>query len=886
VNWIRRLTRRNRLEAQLDAELRDHFDRLVTDYRLEGLSEEQARRRARLDFGGDDQIKELCRDARGTRWLEELVQDLRHGYRALRMQPRFTVIAVLTLAMGVGANMAVFNLVDALLLRPLPVPRAAELVTLVRLQGGETSDHFSYPQVRILADRADLFAGLAGIGSATLNVGSPDALEPIGAAWVNGTYFSTLGLTPLAGRLLDTADDQPSAAAAAVISHDLWQRRFAGDPAAVGQDLLIEGVRVPIVGVAPQGFTGATVGERVDITMAIAARPLIEPENDGFLTASARWLRVLGRPARGLSADQLQARLDVAWPEILHQTVPTELSAASRARMLSMTLSVQSGAQGTSNLRAQFRRPVAAAMALVTLVLIMACLNVANLLLARGAARADDIAVRVALGAGRMRIVRQVVSESALLAAAGTALGVLLGVAASTALVTLIAESLTGPEASAVMLDVGLNWRVAIAAVGLVSGATLLCGVPPAWRASRTAPGTLCAGSHRVADSHRRAARSLVVVQVSLSLAVLVSAALFARSLYNLRGLDMGFRTPDVLLVTVDPTRAGLSSTQLQEFNRTLLSDVEHLPGVRAASVAAVTPLEGGGMSVPIRVNGVSTGTEEVYFNVVGPRYFEIMQTALLTGRTFTPADDANAPAVAVVNDAFVRRHLTSNRALGERVSIPGSPREMQIVGVVVDAVYETPRAAPPPTVYVSYQQHRGRPMTLVIHAPASATIAAPALRAAVQPRVPTRPLQIGTFAQQVERSLVRERLMTLLSAVVGALALLLAAVGLYGLMSYAVINRTREIGVRMALGARLATIQRGIVLDALRMVSIGVVIGLPLAWMLSRLVAALMFGVAPGDPATMLTGVIILAIVGAVAACGPARRAARVDPVISLRAQ
>jgi predicted permease len=321
-------------------------------------------------------------------------------------------------------------------------------------------------------------------------------------------------------------------------------------------------------------------------------------------------------------------------------------------------------------------------------------------------------------------------------------------------------------------------------------------------------------------------------------------------------------------------------------FTRTVLAAVERLPGVRAASTAAVTPLQGGGMSLPVLVNGESTGDEEVYFNVIGPRYFEIMQTPILEGREFTASDDDSRPAVAIVNDAFVRRHLTNGLPLGQRVSITGTPREMQIVGVARDAVYETLRAGPPPTVYVSYQQHRGRPMTLLVDAPGSAAAVVDAIRAEVQPRVPARPLQFRTLAAQVEDSLIRERLMMAVTTLFGALALLLAAVGLYGLVSYSVTSRTREIGVRIALGARQAVIQRSVLSDALRLVAFGAAIGMPAAWLLSRGVASLMFGIRPADLATMIGAAAVLAAAGAIAAAGPARRAARVDPIVSLRAE
>ena len=886
MNWWYRWRRRDTLEAQLDAELRDHFERLVTDYRHEGLDHAEAIRRARLDFGGLDQVKEMCRDARGTRWLQDGVADVQYGWRSLRRTPTFTAVAVTALALGVAAAMTVFNIVEALLLRPLPVPHANDLVTIVRWQAGNSSDHFSYPQIRLLSERTDLFAALAAVGSDTVNVGAPDALEPTAAAWVNGDFFETLGLTPFAGRLLTAVDDEPGAAPAAVITHSYWMRRFGGDTSVIGMPLLIEGVRVPIVGVTPRGFTGVTVGEQADITLAIRARPQLQPENDGFLSADARWLRVLGRPARGVVPEQLQVALDTAWPAILEATLPRGINQEARARTLTMTVTVHAAAQGTSRMRMRYRPALTMATALVLLVLVIACVNVANLLLARAASRCREIALRLAIGAGRGRIVRQLLTESAVLAALGTTIGVALGATGSRGLVALIAGSASGVDSSAVWLDVAPNWRMAAAAVLVMAVVTFLFGLVPAWRASGMEPHPRSASDGRVAVSHGRLAASLIVAQVALSLALVVGAGLFARTLQNLRALDRGFRTEDVLLASFDPSRTLLAPADLREFNRAVLTTVERLPAVRAVTLAAVTPLQGGGMSRPLLVNRISTGDEDVYYNVIGPRYFEIMQTPLLTGRDVVAADDANSPGVTVVNEAFVRRYFGATSALGQRVSFSQDDTEMQIVGVVKDAVYETLRAAPPPTIYLPYLQQRGRPMTLVVDAPIGAAAAAAAIRAEVQPRVPTQPLRVRTLRDQVESSLVRERLLALLAGTVAALALTLAAVGLYGLVSYSVSTRTREIGVRLALGATHLRIESSVLQSVLRLVALGIAVGLPVTWGLSRFTAGVTFGVSTTDPITTAGAMTTLTIVGLLAALGPARRAARVDPALSLRSE
>jgi predicted permease len=546
---------------------------------------------------------------------------------------------------------------------------------------------------------------------------------------------------------------------------------------------------------------------------------------------------------------------------------------------MTMTVTVEPGANGTSRLRPSMRRPLIVAFALVTLVLLIACVNVANLLLARGATRAREIALRLALGAGRGRIFRQLLVESALLAVAGTGLGLWIAWVGSDAVAGLMGVMAEVPNDTAMALAVAPNWRVFSGTVLVATLTTLIFGLAPAWRASATSPGTL-ANAGRIAESHGRLASSLIVAQVSLSLLLVIGAGLFIRSLYNLRTLDRGFTPGNVLLAGFNASRADLSPDQLRALNQSVMRSVEGLPGVGAVSLAAITPLEGGGISMPMTVNGVSTGLSEIWLNVVSPRYFEITGTPVLNGRDVTDADDADAPAVALVNETFVRRHLRPGNPLGQRILMPGMKRDMEIVGVVKDAAYESLRAAPPPTMYASYLQTRGRPMTLVIDARAPLTDVAAAVRAAVQPRVPTTPMRIRSFSEQVENSLFQARLMMSLSSIFGGLALLLAAIGLYGLMSYTVATRTREIGVRLALGARPARVLALVLGRAMRMVIAGIAVGVPLALLSSRLVRGLIYGLEPTDAATIGASVVLLVIVGIAAAALPARRAAKLDPV------
>ena len=886
MTWLQRLVHRNRLEDQLDAELRDHFERLVSELRGRGHDDREARRLARLEFGGLDQVKEACRDTRGTRWVEDTIQDIRYGVRGFRKTPGFTFVAITTLALGIGANLTVFTVLDALLLRPLDVPNAPRLVTLSRwIENNSSGESFSYPQIVGLAERPDLFESVCGLATDTMFVGPPDALEPVGTTLVSGRYFETLGLAPFAGRLLGPADDQPGAPPVAMLSHRYWMRRFNGDPDMIGRTILLEGQQVPVIGITPPGFTGATVGEPADVTVAVHANAVLRPEDGGDTSVDSRWLRVLAVPVASLTREQLQARLDVAWRSILEATISPRVSAESRRRTLTMTVNVEPGVNGTSRLRQSMRRPVIVAFALVTLVLLIACVNVANLLLARGATRAREIAMRLAIGAGRGRILRQLLVESALLAAAGTGLGLWVAWFGSDAVAAIMGVRLEVPNDTAMALDVAPNWRVFSGTVLVAALTTLIFGLAPAWRASATSPGSL-ANAGRIAESHGRLASSLIVAQVSLSLLLLIGAGLFIRSLYNLRTLDRGFTAGNVLLAGFNASRADLSPDQLGAFNQSVMRSVEGLPGVGAVSLAAITPLAGGGMSAPMTVNGVSTGLSEIWFNVVAPRYFEITGTPVLDGRDFTDADDAAAPAVALVNETFVRRHLRPGSPLRQRILMPGMKRDMEIVGVVKDAVYESLRAAPPPTMYASYRQVRPRPMVLVIDARAPLTDVAAVVRAAIQPKVPTTPMRIHSFAEQIENSLFQARLMMSLSSIFGGLALLLAAIGLYGLMSYTVATRTREIGVRLALGARPARVLALVLGTAMRMVIAGIAVGVPLALLSSRLVRGLIYGLEPTDAPTIAASVVLLVIVGIAAAALPARRAARLDLVSAIHVE
>jgi predicted permease len=891
MSWLTRLLRRGRLERQLDAELRDHLERQVADYVRDGMSEADARRRARLEFGGLDQIKELCRDARGTRWFEDLLQDVRYGYRSLRRVPGFTAVVVATLALGIGTNVAIFGLIDALLLRSLPVRNPQQLIALTRVNGNQTGESFSYPQIRQWAEQQQIFSGLAGYSTSEIvNVGPTAARELASASWVSGNYYTTLGLVPVAGRLLEPRDDEKGAALAAVITDSYWTRRFGRDPNTIGHSFLIEGMPVTIVGVSPRGFAGAVVGEAIDLALPIQSRPLLQPDRPYFVTASARWLRVLARPREGLSVDVVLAQANVLWAQWLEAATPRSMPADARARRLAETIGVRSGETGSSSLR-HLERPLVVTMGLVGLVLLMACVNVANLLLARATTRQREIALRLAIGAGRGRIIRQLLTESGLLAIAGAVLGVFFASLSNEALINLMAGGQVAPDSAGVVrLDLSLNPRVFAFAVLTAALTTLFFGAAPAFRASMLAPGSAVnAGSTRIVDGRTRSAALLVTAQVALGVLLVTGAGLFARTLHNLRTLDRGFSHDNVLLVNVDQSRAGFTAENAKQFNLDSFAFARQLPGVAVASLASITPLQGGGISQAISVNGQPTGPGEIHFNLVGPDFFAALQSPVVIGREFTAQDTASSPRVAIVNETFARRFMAGVDPLGQRVAVIGSKAgDMQVVGVVKDAVYESLRDAPPPTVYAAFLQRTVNPeiATLVIRAPGALDAVAAALRAELEPKLVGRPLSIRLLVAQVEASIVQERMMATVSAAFGLLALMLAAVGLYGLLAYWVVNRTREIGVRLALGSSRARVVRLVLSDAMWMLGIGTVLGVPAAWVLSRLVSSLLFGVGPNDPATVVAAALLLIVTGLAAALIPARRATGIDPQTALRTE
>jgi predicted permease len=877
VSIVRWVFHRSDAERELDEEMQTFIEMSAAKKMEDGAPPADAWRLAAIELGGKEQVKEYVRSRRHGAWLDEAAQDVRLAMRMFIRNPGFLLIIVLTLALGIGANTSIFSLIDALMLRSLPVRNPHELV-LVEMQLRDSRgpfDSFSYAIVRALAERREIFAGVAGFSGFDFTTGTGHAVSKVRGALVTGDYYATLGLTPAAGRLLAQSDDEPGAPLVAVISDGYWVRHFQRSLSVVGEDLLLNGVPVTIIGVSPPGFVGANVGSVADITMTVATLPRISPEAAPLLGPGNFWLRALARPAQGVSVPAAKARLEAVWPQMWDGLISSQWPASRRRPFADATFELGPGRTGWTFMRQTYRLPLLVLMGVVALVLFIACANVASLTLARASARQREMAVRLAVGASRGRIVRQLLAESVLLSLIGATCGLLFAWLSGRFLVGAISTS----QFEAVF-DLTPNWRVLgfTAAVATASG--LLFGIAPALQSSSVRPSAGLKEDLRMSASRSRVLSSLVATQVAMSLLLLFGAGLFMRTLQNLQNLDPGFNREGVLIVELEGRRTVVAASMLHEIRR--------LPGVVSASLSTHTPLSGSVWSDPAVPAGRPLPERDTaHFVGVGPRYFETMQTALAEGREFTDRDAAGAPPVAIVNEALARRDFPNQQILGQRLFalVRGEQKHLEIIGLAKDTSSAGLRRPPPPTVYVSYLQLSGNlPTTIEVRASGPLGQTATALRQMLQPRMPQTPIEVRLLSEQVEASMARERLMATLASAFGVLALSVACVGLYGLLAYGVARRTREIGIRMALGAPRRQVIAMVLTSAARPVVVGAVAALPAAWAASRAIESMLFGLGPADTATLSVSIAILAAAALMAAYVPARRASRIDPMAALR--
>jgi predicted permease len=863
-----------RLDRELDDELRFHLEMQAEDNERAGMTPDEAWRAALRSFGGVEQAKLQYRERRAFVWMSSTAQDLRYALRGMRRSPAFAAAAVLSLALGIGANTAIFTLVDAVLLRSLPVRNPQQLVQLVVPQpNGESAQAFPYPLVRALAEHSEIFSGLAGFSSVTFDVGDPSAPMKTPGAWVTGAYYETLGVEPVAGRLLTRADDMPGAHPVAVITDGFWARRYARDPNVIGQTIRIDGGLASIVGVTSPGFDGVDVGHAAEITITGATLAQLQPDGLDAMQIRSNYmtLRIIARPSVALT--RAKARLAAVFPPLVRDSPFSNRFAAPPDLI--------PAASGWTNLRDQFRLPLLVLMAVVALVLLIACCNVANLLLARAGARGREIAVRVAIGAGRSRVMRQLLTESALLAALGAALGTALAWFGCRFLVGLLSSGRRDP----VVLDLAPLGHVFVFIILISAAAVLLFGTAPAFRATDPGHAPLQSGHSYLSGSRNRLAPVLVVAQVALSLPLLIGAGLFVATLQNLRHFNPGFRHDGVLIASRDTPGADFPGPRQFAVYRDLLDRIARTPGVVSASLSSSIVFPGGGVRYGISIPGSPAPPVNIDFERISPRYFETLRTPVLEGREFTFQDDETTQSAAIVNEAFARRFFADGHAIGRLLKIEGARAPARIVGMVKDERTESLREPGRPVVFVPlFQRREGFSAIFEVRASGSLRQIAADLRSEMQAVPGIKNVEVRPLTAEVERSLVQERLMATLAGSFGALALVLAVIGLYGLLAYAVTLRTREIGIRMALGARQGQTLWLVMRNALQLLFAGTLLGLPIAWAASRYVSSLLFGLTPADPTTTITAAIALIVCGLLAAMIPAVRASQVNPTTALR--
>ena len=905
---LRSLFRWAQADQELDDELRDHLERKTEECVAQGMTQEEAHRRARLDLGGIEQTKEKCRDTRRVNWTYDLIQDLRFGLRMLRKNPGFAAVTILTLALGIGTNTSIFSLINAVMLESLPVKNPQQLVLFqwdtnkwppMFHVTGWPKYLFSYPEYKEFQAQEKTLSGIfafvpLGFHAENTTVGINGQPTLADGMMVTGQYFSTLGVTPFLGRSITDADENPGAPRIAVISYAYWAHRFGRDPSIVGKNVTLNSIPFIIVGVTPPGFYGVEVGMEPDLWVPfddrINMRPWSFAPGDGTSSvyAARNWLclYVMGRIANGVTKAQAQSALDT----IFHQFVTAEWHPAKDSDVPRFSLAA--GNQGLPMFQQGFGQPLGMLMVAAGLVLLIACANVATLLLARSTTRKKEISARLALGAPRSRLIRQLLTEGVLMSILGGLLGLLFANCSTQALIALISNA----NNATIVLHAGVDARVLLFmfVVAVLTGT--LFGLAPALRASKielaSAMKDSLANISDAVDKQHRLGQSLIVVQVAASLVLMIGAGLFLRTLVNYENRNFGFDQRDLLAFALDPTRAGYHDARGVALYSQLLDRIQALPGVRSATLMSYAPFYGLSNDDTVSVEGMTKDLSAslVHWQRIGPDFFPTMGIPIVLGRGIQRTDTVASPQVAVVDETFARKFFSDRNPIGHHFSLKDKydPTDSyEIVGVSRPAELTDPEAQPMPTAYMAYAQYpkdvgemffevrsQGPPATIISK-----------LRDAVHQTDPSLPLiHLKTQAEETSAGLAFRRLLTLLISLFGLLALILAMIGLYGTMAYSVTRKTHEIGIRIAVGANPADVLGMIIRQGLTLTLIGLVIGVVTALGVTRLVTSMIFGVTPYDPATFIAVGAILILVAAVACYVPARRAMRVDPMVALR--
>ena len=893
--WM--LMRRRQFDADFKEEMRLHVELREQEQIQAGLSPREARQAASRRFGNATVLKEKSHMAWGWEWLESFVQDIDYGIRAMLRSPALTIVALLSLALGIGANTAIFSLLDAVMLRSLPVRDPAQLILLGKGNTSGITDDFartqlySYPFYRQMRAENQVFSDTAAIFSLTNDihgfVEERIESEPMSVQLVSGTYFTTLGVSAFVGRTLDDADDNSEGDhPVAVISYAWWKRSLGRDPNVLNRKLKLGATTYNIVGVAPPEFFGTKVGEAPDMWIPLSMVKEVPPNYGGYKDNFSESLIIMARLKPGISISEATSNVNLLFRQILLGFPDAKLSRENLQKLDRTKVPLTSMATGLSSLRRQFSEPLQILMAVVALVLLIACANIANLLLARSTARSRELAVRQALGARRTRIIRQLITESLVLALAGGVLGVALASVANRLLLRMVSGGL-----DTIPLDVSIDTRLLLFTLAVTIATALIFGTVPAFRGTRLQlTDTLKAGRvPQGTNGKNPLAKALVISQVALSLVLMVGAGLFLRSLVNLNNVDIGFNKENVLRLEIDSSSAGYTPGEPRQvaLNQQIEERVSALPNVKAASFSAFTFHEGSWSSNVI-VPGMNTDEDiNVKHNVVGAGYFATMQIPLLAGRNFSPSDTSTSRTVAIISEHTAKTLFPLGNPIGRHYRLGDNKPEndVTVIGVAKDVKFHDLAEEPVNLDYFPYTQHPwGFGDFEVRYIGGFAPVAA-AVQLTIHSIDGNLPItRVTTLDEQVARSITNQRLVAQLSAFFGLLAVFLSCIGIYGVMSYVVNKRTNEIGIRMALGARRSNMLWMMLREILTLVSIGVVIGLPVTLAGDRLVSKMLFGLRPSDPVTLVSATVILLIVAAIAGYLPARRASLMDPMVALR--
>jgi putative ABC transport system permease protein len=894
---IRSLFRRARVEADLHDELHDHLERRIAEAVARGMPERRARTEALRALGGLEPLKETLRDTRRVAFVDQLVRDVQYGARMLRRSPTFTAVALLSLSLGTGANIAIFQLLDAVRLRPLPVVRPDELAVIEIPNRGWPSGNYggrypdlTYPQWEALRAAQQGFSGVFAWSQRTFD------LAPRGESrftenglWVSGEFFEILGVRPAAGRLFSQHDDvRGCGTPRVVLSHAFWQREFGAAPSIVGKTMTIEGLPFPIIGVAQAGFYGIEIGRSFDIALPLCAEPLISGGEWRLKARDQWWLAVMGRLRPGWSLTRAASQLESISPALFEQTLPENYSDKSATEYRKFTLTASAGVTGFSRLRQDYDISLWLLLAVAGIVLLIACANLANLMLARMGARDREMAVRLALGASRGRLVRQLFVESLLLAMLGAGLGMLIAPMLGRSVVAMMSTAV-----SPMFVALTTDWLL----LGFVTGVSIvtcvLFGLAPALRSSAVPPGaTMLAGNPRIAGHGQlRLRRILVVAQVALSLVLLVGGLLFGRSLFNLLTLETGFTQAGLLELDVDLSGIDMTPEARRSLRRQIVDDVRAMPDVEAAAAASNVPLVSRWNGFVLLDGPEGSRQQVISLNRVTARYFETMRVPILAGRDFTDDDTPGSTRVAIVNQVFLETIFGGGNPVGRQFLLLGAKGKpdgpaLQIVGLVGNTKYNSLRESFGPIAYVAETQLTtpGTFTQVLIRSHGPLGTLMPAVSRTVEATHPGVSFHFHDFEEQLHYSLRQDRLLAWLCGFFAMLGTLLATVGVYGVIAYLVVRRTNEIGIRLALGARRRAILALVLREATTLVAIGLGLGVVLALGLSGSARAILYGITPTDVFTVVAAVVVLGTAAVAAAIIPARRAATLDPARALR--